>query len=113
MAEIPERGQHLVPSAAPLPERPQRAPGGPVLSPDSQLARTEIIREICGKEGHGVLLEVTSYSDSHQRFICQRGCGIEIYRLRRQLTFSQLLAWTGADEKTIRVGAGQYVEVIR
>jgi hypothetical protein len=56
--------------------------------------RLAVIREICNREGHGELIERTSFDElaaGFRAYICQRGCGVAVYELERALTVEELL----------------------
>lgn len=73
------------------------------MSEDIRLAT---IREICDKEGHGHLIEITTFADlPNRRHICNRGCGTNIIEFDKAMTLGELAAMlqrTGATG-TIRV----------
>lgn len=60
-----------------------------------QDTRLSVIREICRKEGHGELVDCTRFEDQGQfvRYICQRGCGIDICHLLRPMTLEELISY--------------------
>lgn len=69
-----------------------------ITPPDTD--RLALLRDICGREGHGELLEATSINDlgkSQRVYICQRGCQSLIYQFRQGKTASELAeAFPGA-----------------
>lgn len=70
---------------APTPEEPAMTQPADV--------RLATIREICRREGHGGLAEVTTYGDywaNRSEYICQRGCGVKILRLGRAHTVEEI-----------------------
>lgn len=51
-------------------------------------ARLAVVRNICRQEGHGALAEITDLRDvgTWKVYLCQRGCGVIVYKLVRPLT---------------------------
>ena len=82
------------------------------MSEITDAQRLAVIREICREEGHGDLVEVTTWADPHRIYICNRGCDLTIYKLREGRTLRQLAEQLG-DGARVYVGAGQIVEVDR
>lgn len=58
--------------------------------------RQEIVRGVCRSEGHGSLIERTEFASAHRRYICERGCGTDIYAIDTPATFAELTAITGS-----------------
>jgi len=55
-----------------------------------QEMRLAVVREICNREGHGELIEVTMFGERIKRSVCQRGCGITVLRLEQAETWDEL-----------------------
>lgn len=77
--------------------KPGRREGGPILPPqrivlDPEALKLQVIREICNREGHGELVECTTNLDypARREYICQRGCGTQIFELKRAMTRAEL-----------------------
>lgn len=58
--------------------------------------RSRIVRDICHAEGHGSLVDVTSYGDMpHRRYLCQRGCGVDIWELGPRTPLAEIVSVFG------------------
>jgi hypothetical protein len=66
--------------------------------------RKATIRDICRREGHGPLVDITSMRDLGARTekICRRGCGVRIFQLTRAHTVDELRERCG-EQGVIRV----------
>jgi hypothetical protein len=53
-------------------------------------ARLEMLQEICAREGHGELVDVTTLASILREYICQRGCAQPVFRLDRGMTIAEL-----------------------
>ena len=56
--------------------------------------RLAVTREICAREGHGGLDEVTTMASAGllSVYLCRRGCGQQVYEVVRPMTHDRLLA---------------------
>lgn len=66
--------------------------------------RLDTIREICRREGHGQLIDITTLGDYGRRaeYLCNRGCGVTILRLKEAHDIDEVCRRLGT-EGTIRV----------